>query len=55
MLRVREKAEEAERAEKELNKIQQNYFANVAHEFRTPLTMIAGPAQQLSQAEDIQG
>ncbi len=53
--REREKAEEAERAEKELNKIQQNYFANVAHEFRTPLTMIAGPAQQLSQAEDIQG
>ena len=53
--REREKAEEAERAEKELNKIQQNYFANVAHEFRTPLTMIAGPAQQLSQADDIQG
>ena len=53
--REREKAEEAEKAEKELNKIQQNYFANVAHEFRTPLTMIAGPAQQLSDAEDIQG
>ena len=55
MYMTREKAEEAEKAEKELNKIQQNYFANVAHEFRTPLTMIAGPAQQLSQAEDIQG
>ena len=53
--REREKAEEAEKAEKELNKIQQNYFANVAHEFRTPLTMIAGPAQQLSDSEVIQG
>ncbi|MBO4624495.1 MAG: response regulator [Bacteroidales bacterium] len=53
--REREKAEEAEKAEKELNKIQQNYFANVAHEFRTPLTMIAGPAQQLSDSQEIQG
>ncbi len=53
--REREKAEEAEKAEKELNKIQQNYFANVAHEFRTPLTMIAGPAQQLSTSAGIQG
>ena len=53
--RERERAEEAQKAEKELNKIQQNYFANVAHEFRTPLTMIAGPAQQLSDSEQIQG
>lgn len=53
--REQEKAEEAEKAEKELNKIQQNYFANVAHEFRTPLTMIAGPAQQLSTSAGIQG
>ena len=53
--RERERAEEAQQAEKELNRIQQNYFANVAHEFRTPLTMIAGPAQQLSDSEGIQG
>ena len=53
--REREKAEEAQQAEKELNKIQMNYFSNVAHEFRTPLTMIAGPAQQLSESENIQG
>ena len=51
----RERAEQAQKAEKELNKIQQNYFANVAHEFRTPLTMIAGPAQQLSDSQNIQG
>lgn len=53
--REREKAEEAEKAEKALNKIQMNYFANVAHEFRTPLTMIAGPAQQLSASGTISG
>ncbi len=51
----RERAEEAEKAEKELNKIQMDYFSNVAHEFRTPLTMIAGPAQQLSASEGVKG
>ena len=51
----RAKAEEAEKAEKELNRIQMNYFSNVAHEFRTPLTMIAGPAQQLSVSDGIKG
>ena len=51
----REKAEEAEKAEKALNRIQMNYFSNVAHEFRTPLTMIAGPAQQLASSEGIKG
>ena len=53
--REREKAEETEKAEKALNKIQMDYFSNVAHEFRTPLTMIAGPAQQLSDSDNIQG
>ena len=53
--REREKAEEAEKQEKALNKIQQNYFANVAHEFRTPLTMIAGPADQLAASAGIKG
>ena len=53
--REREKAEEAEKQEKALNKIQQNYFANVAHEFRTPLTMIAGPADQLASSAGIKG
>ena len=53
--REREKAEEAEKAEKALNRIQMDYFSNVAHEFRTPLTMIAGPARQLSASEGIKG
>ena len=51
----RERAEEAQKAEKALNKIQMNYFSNVAHEFRTPLTMIAGPAQQLAASDGIKG
>ena len=51
----RQKAEEAKAAEKALNKIQMNYFANVAHEFRTPLTMIAGPAQQLATSPELKG
>ena len=55
VLREREKAEEAEKAEKALNKIQMDYFSNVAHEFRTPLTMIAGPARQLSSSAGIKG
>ena len=53
--REREKAEEAEAAEKKLNRIQMNYFSNVAHEFRTPLTMIAGPVSQLSASPTIKG
>jgi len=53
--RERQRAEEAEAAEKKLNKIQMNYFSNVAHEFRTPLTMIAGPVSQLAASENIKG
>ncbi len=52
-------AHERERNEKEqeqrLNKIQMGYFSNVAHEFRTPLTMIAGPAAELAVSEGVKG
>ena len=51
----RERAEAAREEEQRLNKIQMNYFSNVAHEFRTPLTMISGPAQQLAESPDIKG
>ena len=53
--RERERVEKEKEQEQRLNQIQMNYFANVAHEFRTPLTMIAGPVSQLSESESIQG
>ena len=53
--RERERAEQEKEQEQRLNKIQMNYFANVAHEFRTPLTMIAGPVSQLAGSDNIKG
>ena len=53
--REQERAEQEKEAEQRLNHVQMNYFANVAHEFRTPLTMIAGPAEQLAASPDIHG
>ena len=53
--REREKAQREKEEEQRLGKIQMNYFSNVAHEFRTPLTMIAGPAAELAGSETIKG
>ena len=50
-----EKARQEKEQEKRLNQIQMNYFSNVAHEFRTPLTMIAGPAAELAGSETVKG
>ena len=53
--RQQEQAEQEREAEKRLNTTQMNYFANIAHEFRTPLTMIAGPVEQLVRSEGVRG
>ena len=53
--RERERVEKEKEQERRLSKIQMNYFANVAHEFRTPLTMIAGPVSQLADSEGVKG
>ncbi|MFK7950028.1 MAG: response regulator [Saprospiraceae bacterium] len=35
----------------EMDKIKTKFFSNITHEFRTPLTLILGPAKQLQEIE----
>lgn len=53
--RAKERAEAEKAQEKHLNSVQMAFFSNIAHEFRTPLTMISGPVSVLESSSDIKG
>ncbi|MDL2281914.1 response regulator [Parabacteroides sp. OttesenSCG-928-G06] len=48
-------AELEKEQEKRLNAMNMSFFANVSHEFRTPLTVISGPVTQLCNNKAITG
>ena len=47
------KAQQEKEQERKVNQMNMSFFANVSHEFRTPLTMISGPVSQLEESEDM--
>lgn len=49
----RSELEKEKEAQKRLNEVNMSFFANMSHEFRTPLTMIVGPVAELSQDKDL--
>lgn len=48
-------AEREKKQEQRVNRMNMSFFANVSHEFRTPLTMIAGPVAQLCNSPRLDG
>jgi len=47
------KAEQEKEQERKINHMNVAFFSNVAHEFRTPLTMISGPVSQIAESGDL--
>lgn len=50
---AKRKAEEEKEQERKVNQMNMSFFANISHEFRTPLTMISGPVAQLAAANEM--
>jgi len=53
--RAAHKARLEKEQERRVNNMNMSFFANVSHEFRTPLTMISGPITQLYENPQIKG
>lgn len=50
-----EQAEREKAHEQEMNRMNLNFFGNLAHEFRSPLTLLEGPMAQLEASQSLTG